>query len=292
MANELETDLLRTFVAIADAGGFTRAAQRIHRTQSAVSMQMKRLEENIGRALFQREGRQVVLTHEGEMLLSYARRILKLQEEALTTLTAPDLAGLIRVGTPDDYVLRFLPGVLSRFAHAYPQVQVEVHCEPSTRLEAAIASDELDLALITREPQLPQDRILRQEPAVWATSARHFVHEREPLPLALFQKGCIFRQWAMAALDRLGRPYRVAYVSPSLAGIQAVVSAGLAVTVLGRSILPAGVRELTPEEGFPGFPSATIILRRSANARSRASDCLAAYLADGFSAELPTPLVA
>jgi len=291
MAAELDTDLLRTFVAIADAGGFTRAAARVHRTQSAVSMQMKRLEETVGRPLFERDGRHVVLTHEGELLLSYARRILKLQEEALTTLTAPDMTGLIRVGTPDDYVLRFLPGILERFAHAYPQVQVEVHCEPSVRLEAMIGNGELDLALITREPQLPEDRILRQEPAVWASSARHFAHERDPLPLALFQKGCIFRHWAMAALDRLGRPYRVAYVSPSLSGIQAAVSAGLAVTVLGRSILPAGVRELTPEEGFPAFPSATIILRHTTRSRSRASDCLAGYIVDGFREVSPTPLV-
>jgi DNA-binding transcriptional LysR family regulator len=122
MPLNLDTDLLRTFVAIADSGSFTRAGELVHRTQSAVSMQVKRLEEALGKPVFQRQGRTVALTAEGEALLGYARRILKLHEEAVATLTRPDLVGTVRIGIPDDYVMRFLPGILTRFAQAYPRV--------------------------------------------------------------------------------------------------------------------------------------------------------------------------
>ncbi|HAQ88541.1 MAG TPA: LysR family transcriptional regulator, partial [Pseudomonas sp.] len=133
MANypSIDAELLRSFVAIADHGGFTRAAEAVNRTQSAISMQMKRLEEDVlQRSVFERDGRQVKLTAEGQILLGYARRILKLHGEVLTTLREPHMVGSVRIGTPDDYVMRFLPGILSRFAQAYPLVQVEVHCEP------------------------------------------------------------------------------------------------------------------------------------------------------------------
>ncbi|MFQ5936312.1 MAG: LysR family transcriptional regulator, partial [Acidiferrobacterales bacterium] len=204
MAVNLDTDLLRTFVAIADAGSFTRAGQRVHRTQSAVSMQVKRLEDSVGKPVFQREGRSVSLTAEGEALLGYARRILKLHEEAVATLTQPDVVGTVRVGTPDDYVMRFLPGILSRFAQAYPRVQVAVHCEPSYALLSRLEQRELDLALVTCDPAKESGDIVRREPTVWATSERHFVHEEEPLPLALFQKGCFLRDWIIQALDDSG----------------------------------------------------------------------------------------
>lgn len=131
----IETDLLRTFVAIADQGGFTRAAEVVNRTQSAVSMQMRKLEEDVlQRRLFERDGRQVRLTAEGQILLGFARRILKLHGEVMTTLREPHMVGTVRIGTPDDYVMRFIPGILAGFAKAYPLVQVDVHCEPTAGL--------------------------------------------------------------------------------------------------------------------------------------------------------------
>ena len=151
MANypSIDSELLRTFVAIADHGGFTRAAEVVNRTQSAVSMQMKRLEEDVlERPLFQRDGRQVSLTAEGQVLLGYARRILKLHGEVMTTLREPHMVGAVRIGTPDDYVMRFMPGILSRFAQAYPLVQVELHCEPSFSL---LQRQDLDLVELVRE---------------------------------------------------------------------------------------------------------------------------------------------
>lgn len=282
MATNLDTDLLRTFVAIADSGSFTRAGELVHRTQSAVSMQVKRLEETLGKPVFQREGRTVTLTPEGEALLGYARRILKLHEEAVATLTQPDLVGTVRVGTPDDYVMRFLPGILTRFAQAYPRVQVDVHCEPSYKLIGRLEGGELDLALITCNPGEERGQILRREPIVWVTSECHIAHEEEPLPLALFQKGCFVRDSVLKALDEVGRSYRIAYSSPSLTGIHAAVSAGLAVTAIARSILPPGVRPLSPEEGFPRLPTATITLQRAPGAWSKVIDCLAVDIARGF----------
>lgn len=282
MIPSLDTDLLRTFVAIVDNGSFTQAARLVHRTQSAVSMQVKKLEEAVGKSLFQRDGRSVSLTAEGELLLHYARRILRLHEEAIATFTQPEMVGTVRIGTPDDYAARFLPGVLAAFARSYPRVQVAVRCEPSRNLTVALEKDELDLALVTCHPGTESGEILRWERAVWATSERHCSHEEDPVPLAVFDETCVFRIWAQKALDGVGKSYRIAYSSPSISGILAAVTAGLATTVLARSILPPGVRELRPEEGFPELPMVAIALHRAPGKRSRAIDCLADYLVDGF----------
>ncbi|HQD57952.1 MAG TPA: LysR family transcriptional regulator, partial [Candidatus Competibacteraceae bacterium] len=162
MSPQLDPDLLRTFVAIVDGGGFTQAAKQVHRTQSAVSMQVRRLESELSRTLFQREGRSARLTPDGEALLGYARRLLKLHDEAVSVLSCPDLSGLVRIGTPDDYVDRFLPEILARFARAFPRVQVEVNCEPSVNLRRMLAEHRLDLALITCTPGAETGEILRR----------------------------------------------------------------------------------------------------------------------------------
>jgi DNA-binding transcriptional LysR family regulator len=199
MANypNIDTELLRSFVAIADHGGFTRAAAAVNRTQSAVSMQMKRLEEDVlQRPLFERNGRQVRFTAEGQILLGYARRILKLHGEVMTTLRQPHMVGAVRIGTPDDYVMRFLPGILSRFAQAYPLVQVEVHCEPSTQL---LQRRDLDLSIVTREPGTEIGQLLRQEHVVWAAAPGFDLHEHRPcrwqrsIPIASVAPGYAMR---------------------------------------------------------------------------------------------------
>ncbi|PWV58907.1 DNA-binding transcriptional LysR family regulator [Plasticicumulans acidivorans] len=290
MSANLDPELLRTFVAIVDHGGFTAAAAQVHRTQSAVSMQMRRLEEVLDRTLFAREGRGVQLTVEGEALLGYARRLLKLHDETIAALTRPDLSGTVSLGTPDDYVDRFLPEILASFARTYPRVMVNVVCEPSSKLRLLLAEDQLDLALVTCTPGNEGGEVVRREPVVWAAAERHLAYECDPLPLALFQSGCVFRDWALAALSQLGRPYRIAYTSASTTGILAAVSAGLAVTVLGRSVLPAGVRALRAEEGFPPLPTASISVLRGPRPHA-ASEQLVAYIREGFGREdAPPPL--
>eukprot|EP01030_Chromulinospumella_sphaerica_P004923 gene4923-4821_t len=225
----IDTEVLRTFVAIADQGGFTRAGELVNRTQSAVSMQMKRLEEDVlQRQLFQRDGRQVRLTAEGQVLLGYARRILKLHSEVFNTLREPHMVGTVRIGTPDDYVMRFLPGILRQFAQSYPLVQIE----------------DLDLSIVTREPGSEIGQLLRKERLVWAEAQCYSAHEQTPLRLAMFNTDCFCRMWACNALDAQGRDYRVAYNSDSLSAIMAVVSAGLAVTAQLESLITADMRIL------------------------------------------------
>ena len=276
----IDSELLRTFVAIADQGGYTRAAEQVNRTQSAVSMQMKRLEEDVvQRSLFQRNGRQMLLTAEGELLLGYARRILRLQGEALNSLRAPHMVGLVRIGTPDDYVTRFLPGVLARFAQAFPLVQVEMHCEPSFQL---LQRQDLDLTIVTREPGKEIGQLLRQEEVVWAQAENAMLHERSTLPLAMFNADCFCRNWACNALDTLNRDYRVAYSSPSLSAILAVVGAGLAITAQLRSLIPADMRIIGKEEGVPDMPMASIVLLRNPRSQSPVTECLAEHIAEGF----------
>ena len=282
MANypSIDAELLRSFVAIADHGGFTRAAEAVNRTQSAISMQMKRLEEDVlQRSLFERDGRQVKLTPEGQVLLGYARRILKLHGEVLTTLREPHMVGSVRIGTPDDYVMRFLPGILSRFAQSYPLVQVEVHCEPSFLL---LQRRDLDLSIVTREPGTEIGQLLRRERFVWAEAPGFNTHEQRPMPLAMFNTDCFCRAWACNALDGLDLAYRVAYTSPSLSALLAVVGAGLAVSAQLQSVVPPELRLLGKAEGMPELPLASIMLLRSERNRSQASETLAEHIIEGF----------
>ena len=276
----IDTELLRSFVAIADSGGFTRAAEAVNRTQSAVSMQMKRLEDDVvQRSLFERDGRQVRLTPEGQVLLGYARRILKLHGEVLNTLREPHMVGAVRIGTPDDYVMRFLPDILSRFAQAYPLVQVEVHCEPSGML---LQRQDLDLTIVTREPGKEIGQLLRQEHFVWAEAQGFSPHEQNPMPLAMFNADCFCRAWACNALDAAERPYRIAYTSPSLSAIFAVVGAGLAVTAQLQSLITPDLRILGEAEGLPALPRTSIVLVRHPQRSSQVIDTLAEHITEGF----------
>ncbi|MHA3885090.1 LysR substrate-binding domain-containing protein [Stutzerimonas degradans] len=276
----IDTELLRSFVAIADHGGFTRAAEAVHRTQSAISMQMKRLEEDVlQRPLFERSGRQVSLTAEGQVLLGYARRILKLHGEVMTTLREPHMVGAVRIGTPDDYVMRFLPGILAQFAQAYPLVQVELHCEPSYQL---LQRQDMDLTIVTREPGTEIGQLLRQERFVWAEAAGYDLHQQRPIPLAMFNSGCFCRAWVCNALDAAEIDYRIAYTSPSLAALMALVGAGLAVTAQLRSLIPPQLCILGEAEGLPALPQCSIVLLRNPRSQSPVSEALAEYIVEGF----------
>ncbi|MBA2778472.1 LysR substrate-binding domain-containing protein [Billgrantia kenyensis] len=282
MLYTIDHELLRTFVAIVDHGGFTRAAQAVNRTQSAVSMQIKRLEEDvIQRPLFERQGRQMHLTSEGTTLLGYARRILALQGEALNMLREPDMVGRVRIGVPDDFVMRFLPGILKSFSQSWPLVDVEVQCAPSSELLGR-QQGSLDLSIVTREVGQEIGTILRREETVWVVAESHPVHRQSPLPLALFEEPCFCRRHACNALTRAGRQYRIAYSSPSLATLQAVVGAGLAVSALMKSLVTPGMRVLDEADGLPPLPDGSIVLLRSPEATSPAVDGLAQHIVEGF----------
>ncbi|WLH70156.1 LysR family transcriptional regulator [Pseudomonas sp. FP2309] len=276
----IDTDVLRTFVAIADQGGFTRAGEQVNRTQSAVSMQMKRLEEDVlQRKLFERDGRQVRLTPEGQVLLGYARRILKLHSEVFNTLREPHMVGLVRIGTPDDYVMRFLPGILKQFSKAYPLIQIELHCESSGVL---MQRRDLALTVISREPGKEIGELLRTERIVWAAAPCFCMDEHDALPLAMSGADCVYTQWACTALKTAGRDYRMAYHSTNVAAIQAVVSAGLAVMISMESLVTQDLRVLGSNEGFPPLPSMNLHLLRNPAMTSPITDCLAEYILEGF----------
>ena len=274
----LDIDQLRTFVAIADTGSFTRAAEIVHKTQSAVSMQMKRLEERVGRAIFERDGRQSKLTEEGERLLDYARRIVRLNAECIASFNDQELTGRVRLGLPDDYADRYLPEILARFARSNPRAEVTVMCEPTPHLMDRVQNGDLDLAIITHVDRRGPSEIVRAEQLLWVTSARHTVHEEAPVPLALGRPTCDWRQSATEALERADRPFRILYVSWHSTAVGAAVVAGLAVSVLPESAVRSGMRILGPSDGFPALPSCKIGLIRSRREANPLADALGLHI--------------
>jgi DNA-binding transcriptional LysR family regulator len=278
----IEPELLHAFVAIAESGSFTEAARRVHRTQSAVSMQIRRLEDLLGRPVFVREGRTVRLNADGELLLGHARRILNAHREALATFAQPELQGTVSLGTVDEYAVTFLPSILARFAETHPLVHVQVICDMSTNLLRRLSDNEIDFAMVTHGYGDDAGIVLLREPLVWVTSASHSAQMMDPVPLALFHAGCKFRQWAIDALAKQALSYRIAYTSISLAGIDAALRAGLAVSALPRSNVGAGLRILDERDGFPPLPSYQIALRRAEHATAPVHDCLEQHIIENF----------
>jgi len=278
MLKYLDLALLQAFSAVVDSGSFTRAAQYLCRTQSAVSMQLRKLEDLTGHQLLHRDSRNIKLTEEGEVLLGYARRMIRLNEEALVALDQPHAQGHVRLGMPDDYAHQFLPGVLAHFAHAYPRVQLEVIGALSGDLLNRVEAGELDVALITRQPKRRRGQVLRTEHLVWTGSRQHLAYEASPLPLALFPEGCVFREHALAALDAAQIPWRIAYTSQSFAGGKLAVSGGLALTVVAQSMVPPEWRVLGAEHALPRLPEIEIALHRAPGTLSPAVALLEAQL--------------
>ncbi len=278
----LDTDQLRTFVAIADSGSFTRAASEVHKTQAAVSMQMRRLEDTIGRRLFTKNGRQNRMTADGEHLLEYARRILALNNEAMTILTEPELAGHVRIGTPDDYAERFLPGVFARFARTHPLVEVEISCQSSHSLLQRIMDGAIDLAIATHKDCGSHGEVMRRERLHWVASPRHKVEAMDVLPLAVGEMTCSWRHAATQVLDAINRPYRVLYTSPSATALSAAVMSGLAITVLPESAVRPGMRRLGDEDGFPELPACDIALLRAPGTPSSSVKAMADHIVESL----------
>lgn len=290
----LDPDLLRAFVFIAEEGSFTRAAERVGRTQSAVSMQVQRLEALLGQTLLLRgKGGAVHLTSHGRYLLERSRELLALNDEIWGAFRNPAVQGTVRLGTPDDYALRYLPGVLRRFALAQPAVDVDVLCAPSHEVVARLREGELDLTLCSDGHARGLASVkLWEGPLRWVTSARHAPYRLDPMPLALAMEshGCTWRRHALRALDGVGRRHRVAYTSASLAGTQAPVMAGLAVTVSNVEALPEGLRLVPPGE-LPLLPNSAIHLLTGRHATQPVTDVLAAHIAATFEEEMRRPHV-
>jgi DNA-binding transcriptional LysR family regulator len=278
MSTLIDVDQLRTFVAIVETGSFTKAAEVVHKTQSAVSMQMKRLEERLDRPIFARDGRASKLTEDGERLLDYARRIIKLNVEALAAFDDAALTGRVRLGVPDDYADRYLPEIMARFSRAYPHVELTVICEPSIQLIEHIDANELDLAIVTDCATNRTSETFRRERLLWVTSNRHSTHLQEPLPLALGRPSCGWRRAAIECLETIGRPHRILYTSANAGAVAAAVLAGLAISVFPESGLRPGMRVLNPADGFPQLPACRVGLIRNPHESSALADALAEHI--------------
>ncbi|WP_052319460.1 LysR family transcriptional regulator [Burkholderia sp. A9] len=283
LGRSLEIDLLRSFVVIAEVRSLSRAAARVGRTQSALSQQMRRLEESVDQPLFQRTGRGVVLTHPGERLLAHAQRILRQHDEALADLCGTGLSGTIRFGCPDDYAAVFLPSLLRRFSSQHPQAIVEVVCGPTPRLLEQLDKRAVDLAMISLPDDGSNDDFIRREQLVWIGYPGQDAAQFNPLPLALSDPDTLDHIAACDALQRAGRDYRVAYASSSLAGLTALVRSGQAFAVMTQTAVPADLAILAADRGLPPLPAVGITLRFD---RKRPSHLTAAF-ADHIRAVLP-----
>jgi DNA-binding transcriptional LysR family regulator len=241
----IDPELLRAFVAVVECGGFSAAAERLLRGQSAVSLQIKRLEERLGVRLLDRSPRHVALTAEGELILDHARRILRLNDELVARVREPELSGVVRLGAPEDFATSHLQSVLARFARSHPRVALEVTCELTLEVLARFRAGELDIALIKREPSgAPAGLRVWREPLVWVGAARGAAGVEGALPLVVSPRPCVYRKRATDALDAAGRAWRIAYACGSLAGNHAAVRAGLGVTVLPKAMVPADLAVL------------------------------------------------
>lgn len=272
----LDLDQVRAFVTIAEIRNFTRAGALLGRSQSAVSLQLKRLEGRVGFSLLSRDPRHVTLTEEGEAMLPLARRLLRLNDDMVAGLGDGTLDGEVRLGAPEDFATFHLPGILGRFAKGHPQVRLNVTCDLTLNLLEALRQGTLDLALIKREPMGPDLGVrVWREPLVWVAAGPEVVQARKPLPLVLAPSPCVYRRRATAALDACGQEWRVAYTSPSLTGQHAALRAGLGATVLPRAMVPPDLHILDEAGPLPRLADTEIALLRAKGTASQAIERLA-----------------
>lgn len=269
---QLDSDLLRTFVAVADSGNFTRAADSVGRTQSAVSMQIKRLEEIVGEQLFERGSRGVELTRKGELLLGNSRRIVSLMEETEASFRASPLSGRVRIGIPEEYGYTVLSQALGSFARAHPRVDITAHYGPSARNLAALDANQLDLAVVFEWEDVSSGETLRIDPTVWVTSDDHNQHLESPLPIALYDRSGWCTDFAMKSIEQRRLEYRIAYRSDTSGGLKLAVASGLAIAPISRSNIPEGCRELGAMEGFGDIDTSRVVLHRNPKSKGAVSD--------------------
>ncbi|MDD3445087.1 MAG: LysR substrate-binding domain-containing protein [Zavarzinia sp.] len=256
-----DLDLLRSFVSVVDAGGFTRAGERVNRTQSTVSQQIRRLEETLGQPLFRRERRRVQLTDAGETLLGYARRLLDIAAEAREALGRESRPTVVRLGIPEDFAVTALTDVIAEFAREQPSVRLEVRCDLSVALREGLAHGRYDAVLAKREPGQGPAFGAWPETLVWVASRHHdLAGGDDPLPLITFLPGCIYRARAIRALEAAGRRWRIAYESPNLSGVQAAIAGGLGVALMERATVAAHHRILDDGDRMPEIPPTEIAL--------------------------------
>lgn len=258
MSGHFDLAALDMLVTVAEAGGFTAASERLGRTQSAVSVRIQDLEEQVGQRLLERSRRGVTPTDAGERLIAHARRLLAIEREALAELGGEQAAGRLRVGIPDDYIDAYLRPLIARFAAEHPRVELELRCGLSKQIEPALAAGEFDLAVITQDRNKPVGEMLRREPLVWVAGRGHRPELQDTLPLGLFSEGCRARPGILAALAKAGTPHRLVFSCSHTSGLLSAVEAGLCVTAMTESAVPPTLRRLGTEDGLPPLFELTV----------------------------------
>ncbi|WP_426692633.1 LysR substrate-binding domain-containing protein [Sphingomonas sediminicola] len=285
LARNLDLDLLRCFSIIVEEGGFTRAGVRLGRTQSTISLQVKRLEEQVGRTLFERSPRLLKLTPDGERLLGPARELLRLHDQTIANLLEPEVAGTVTLGVPEDFATAHLPNVLQQFAEAHPLIELEVTCDLTLNLLDRFKGGGFDLVLVKREPAAPIEGVrVWREALLWVAREGYRVRDGEVIPLVVSPEPCVYRKRATMALDAVGRPWRIAYTSTSLGGAQAAVKAGLGVTVLPREMIPKSLIAVPADAGLPELYETEVALLNRPNISSPARR-LAEHIQDALERE-------
>jgi len=277
----LDTDLLRTFLTVARHGNVTRGAETLHRTQSAVSIQIKRLEESLAVKLFRREPRGVSLTEAGERLWLAADRIVNDLDQTLRSFRADPIGGLVRIGIPDEYGCDVLPTILADFSARHPGVEVFVRSGFSVSFPGAVHRSELDLAVFADAGGTHRSGTLVQDATMWVASRQYQCKAAEPVPLALYDRSCPWREMAIEALEKAGQPYRIVFSSESATGIKAAIVSGLAVGVLARSTVESSMHVLGEQHGFPALPDSVLQLL-SGKGKSAAISAMAEAIEKGF----------
>lgn len=276
---DIDTSLLRAFVAVIDSGNFSRAARQLNRTQSALSMQIKRLEELVDAPLFERTVRPPLVTPAGEALVAYAREILAINDAALATIKTNRLAGKVRLALMEDYAATRLAPILGAFLAEHPDVQVEVHTGLTGSFLNEIGS-RFDVVLATTPVGSGDGEFLYRGASVWGAAPTFDPKRHDPLPLALYEHGCLFRKWSTDALDAAGRRWRMGVVSSSLGAIAASVREGWSASIFKANTLPAGLKILDESDGMPPLPDYEIRLFRAPSAGSGAAKSLADFLVE------------
>lgn len=278
IVRNIDIDLVRSFVAIADTGSFTAAGERVSRTQSAVSVQIRRLEETVGQKLLERTTRSIELTREGETFLAYARRMLELNDESIRKLSAPELAGAIRLGILEYFVPDDLPAILARFARAFPGVELEARMGLSVDLREHLAAGRLDAAIV-RVSRRDRTKPFWKESQVWVTGGSGASERRTPLPLVLLPEPCVLRAHALEAMQRLNRAYSIVLTASGIRGAQAAIVAGLGISILPQSCVLPGMRIL---EGLPLPAALEIGIVKGRSARPQLVDAVQAVAVESL----------
>ncbi|VAW21680.1 Transcriptional regulator, LysR family [hydrothermal vent metagenome] len=291
MATPLDLDQIQSFCIIADCASFTKAARRVNKTQSAVSMQIKRLEERLGQALFSREGRTVTLTAHGQELYVLARKMLRTNAQIVDLFNGADLTGRIRFGVPDDYAVRLLPVILSQFQKTHPKIAVDVKCMASEELLSGMHSGDFDLVVFTQGTQHEFGEVFRTEKIHWVGLKNGTAANREPVPMAMSDICCRWRSEAIEGLNRSNKNFRIAYTSANATAIISAVLSDLAVGVLPESAMQPGLVILGEKEGFPRMQDAQIAVMRASHAYGGIYDALREHIVESLgNIDRPEPL--